>query len=654
MNKWKNVKEKWKWPLLGITLIMAGYMAWGLFTVSYKAESLAWLAFGITVIVMGCYAWISYGCMKTEISAQNCRQWRTVSIIVGACSTTLLIKGGTVPWDKKEFLAFFVEVLWCIISLGSFFCLTDRQSFNFSKLKRNIRENIGIVLLLAITLVLCIDPDAFQYRWDGILYYLTCKNLSLQSISSLAIYGHIAQTFGAFAQIGNIIFKDTGIALYVMNVASMVVGIIYFYKIVKYCLPGKTQWNYVLLTALYAWSPYLLGMVSYYNLDFICQCLLTPVIYYLIQKKWILLTFFSLLFCFTKEPAILVYGALCVGTVLIDILDNKEFTLWKRIIRCFGKPQYYIMAMPGILWLVTYKMLGPWSAGNGGVEFDVLYVIEKLKNLYILNFNWAFTLVVVTGMVVVIGKRDRQTGKLIIPLACAQMIFTAFSCVFKTVNHPRYNDTNQVTLYLMAIILICTYMKAVVYNIWATLMGLLLLGASFYTIDPLSLFVYKTYNIGSAIMITTGDNPLGDYMIYNRQMLGMERALGYAIEELIQDNVNICFPAINDNPYFFDGMCEVNRVLGCRIDTEYWDTERNSRVPEEREHTIEFKVCQISDQMDAAIWGLLPDNETYLIYMDCAGRSCYEKMKEFYSIVQEEEYNYKGWTVHRAGFQRVE
>ena len=182
MNKWKIVKEKWKWPLLGITLIMAGYMAWGLFTVSYKAESLAWLAFGITVIVMGCYAWISYGCMKTEISAQNCRQWRTVSIIVGACSTTLLIKGGTVPWDKKEFLAFFVEVLWCIISLGSFFCLTDRQSFNFSKLKRNIRENIGIVLLLAITLVLCIDPDAFQYRWDGILYYLTCKNLSLQSI----------------------------------------------------------------------------------------------------------------------------------------------------------------------------------------------------------------------------------------------------------------------------------------------------------------------------------------------------------------------------------------------------------------------------------------------------------------------------------------
>lgn len=651
MNRWITWKRNWQLPMLGIILLMLGYLAWGLFTISYKADFFGWMAFLVTILAVVCFAWISYRCAGRESADRNREQWCIVSIVIGAGSIILMIRGGAALWEEKNFTCLMLEGLWCVASLASAYVLFDRQFFSSGKVKSFFKENTGILILLAVTVCFCIEPDAFQYRWDGLLYYLTCRDLSLRSLSSLAIYGHIAQTFGALAQMGNIIFRDTGIALYVMNVVLMLVSITYFYKIVKHCLPDKGQWLYGLLTAVYACSPYLLGMVPYYNLDFACQCLVVPVIYYLICKKWVLLTFFALCFCFTKEPAILVYGALCVGTATIDIVEDRGYTLVMRIRRCFSRAHYYIMAMPGVLWLATYKMLGPWSAGDSDVGIAISYIVEKLKNLYLLNFNWIFTITVAIGIVFMIYRKDRETGKLIFPLICSQAAFTGFSCLFQTVNHPRYNDTNQVTLYLMALLFLGTYTKKLVSCVFGGIMWLLLLLSSFYTIDPVSLLAYQTYNVGNAVMITTGDNPLGDFMIYNRQMLGMERALERAVADSIQDEVMVCFPAIGNNPYYFDGMCAVGALTEYRFDVEYWDTERNRRVPENGLKVKEFTVCQIPECVDWLSVEPVAGDQVDLIYMNCAGEQWFNAMKKYYVVDQEEEYHYRGWTVYRVRFR---
>ena len=151
-------------------------------------------------------------------------------------------------------------------------------------------------------------------------------------------------------------------------------------------------------------------------------------------------------------------------------------------------------------------------------------------------------------------------------------------------------------------------------------------------------------------MLTTGDEPLGDAMIYNRQMLGMEKALGMAIAESIQDNALICFPAINHNPYYFDGMAIVERITECRFDTEYWDRKRLKRIPEKGKNTMEFTVCQMP--VDMNIQDIDFDNSKLvdIIYMDCAGKQIYDMMRSEFSLIQEEAYYYRGWTVHRARF----
>lgn len=638
--------------VLGISLLLLGYLAWGLFTISYQSEVFEWLAFGVALAVIGGFEWVSCSCAKLVFGDGVREQWCAVCGIVAVCGILLISRGGSDLWRQQNFCGLLLGVLWCGVCGYNFFLLLDRDFFSENRIKNFIKKHGGILLLLAVTFLFCFEPDAFQYRWDGLLYYLTCKELSLKSLSSLAIYGHIAQTFGALVEIGNIIFKNTGISLLAVNIFLMLLSIVYFYAILEYCLPGRRQWIYVLLTAIYAWSPYLLGMVPYYNLDFACQCLVVPVIYYLMKKKWILFLFFSFLFCFTKEPAILVYGALCTAHVIVDMINDRGISLGRRVKNCFGRKRYYFMVMPGILWMATYKILGPWSAGNGGVGFDLVYVINKLKNLYILNFNWVFSGMVLWGIMLVLCKKDHELGKKIMPLLFAQAAFTMFSCFFKTVNHPRYNDTNQVTLYLLAVILICTYRKEITCISWSILLSILLLISSFYTVDPISLYLYPTYQVGGAVMLTSGGCPLGDSMVYNRQMLGMEKALEMALRKAIQDRRLVCFPAVNNNPYYFDGMSAVGSIDECQIETEYWDAKGKVRVPERRGDTIEFMVCHIPEKIDWEKVDAVIGNQADLIYMDCAGKQCYEEMRKYYSVVEEEEYTYKGWTVYRARIRK--
>lgn len=183
------------------------------------------------------------------------------------------------------------------------------------------------------------------------------------------------------------------------------------------------------------------------------------------------------------------------------------------------------------------------------------------------------------------------------------------------------------------------------------LSGILLI-SSFYTIDFVSLHIYPTYNIGKKTMLTTDTQqyPFGDSMIYNRQMLGMEKALDMAIEPAIIDNSLICFPTVFNNPYFFDGMSEVETLSECRFDIEYWDTAKKKRVPEYKDAVKKFTVCQLTEQID---WNSIQNaTEQYidLIYMDDFGKKSYDEIQQKYTLVEETRYSYRGWVIYRARF----
>lgn len=630
--------------ILGIMIVLIGYAAWGMMTISYRAHIYETAGALLTYILAVLYPALVVIVGRTK-KIVEIRQFKVVSCVGFVISILLLFRTTDnfvliVPWV----ITFGICVIYGMVS--------GRGSLQHILTIEVIKKYTGILLVMAITCLLLYDTDAVQARWDGLLYYLTCMHLDISSLSNLAVYGHIAQTYGMFNGIGNLIVGNTFAVMIGLNIFLMLSSILGFYLVLREIVPGKKESQYAIAATVYAWSPFLLGMVYYHSLDFYCGCLFIWVLHAFYKRRWVFFSIFSLLFCFTKEPAIVIYAAMCAGVVLSDIADDKEYSFTKRLQRCFARKQYYLMALTGILWLATYKSLGPWSAGNGGFSVDAGYVAEKLKNLYVLNFNWIFTLFAIGGSIyILLGKQDKRIFKLLAPVWCSQIAFTLFSCLFNTVNHPRYNDTNQVTLYLLAIVPLLYYCEKKKGNVIIGILSILCLVSSFITCDPVARSCYDTVDIGKATMIYTSKVPLGDGMIYNRQMLGFETALSGALQDALRENDVVLFPTIENNAYVFDGMAEVGAITDSyMVEIEFWDGVNKRRAAGKEDSAREFRAYQLTDEVD---WSKLEQeisDAVNYIYIPEVCDLYSDYIKEHYQVLEETEYEHRGWVVKRICF----
>lgn len=641
---WMKKNSKWIMLIAGMTIVLMGYMSWGLLTISYKAPVMHTIGVLFTYMTAVIYIIFILFVRKSQKYEEDRQLW--VLSGVGFVISVLLLVRNISNWILicAWILAFGITYISGVFGRKECVALFSRGKYS-----KNLYE---IIVLLLLTSVLLYDRDAMQFKWDGLLYFITCNDLDIGSLSDLAIYGHIAQTYGMFIGIANILFGNTAIAMSGLNIVLLLGSVCGFYAVVRELAPNKKESQYVIVTAVYAWSPFLLGMVHYHNLDFYCYCLFPVVLCFLYKKQWIFFCVFSLLFCFTKEPAIVIYGAMCVGVVLSDYINDTGFSGVERLKRLFDRPQYYLMIFPGVLWLATYKLLGPWSAGNGGFSIDLTYVAEKCKNLYVLNFNWIFSLFAISGIVWTIYKKNRELLTVLLPVLCSQLAFTVFSCLFKTVNHARYNDTNQVTLYLLAIVSWLYYQRKEICQIINGLVAIALLISCFYTIDPITKICYPNYDIGDTKMIYTSNTPLGDSMIYNRQMLGFEGVLSMALQDALCEGSVVLFPTIENNAYSFDGMASVGIIEdSIQVEYEYWNPEKQRREALESNGTQEFKVIQLTDHINWAALQETFDGKVNYIYLPAVDRSIAQEIKTRYSILEEEEYRYKGWKINRICFE---
>lgn len=649
--------------LTGVGTVFIGYFAWGLLTIFHKSGFFGIAGFVFSLLTMIFYA--LFCCSVVMLARKDfCRQLMVISGWGAVLCLLLLLKGGAVLFLQGDHAKLWLNILWlvdfagCCIFLGRFrqSPAGGGQGFLAAGWKKIVVDVLGghkwLFFLLAVTVALLIEPDAVQFKWDGLLYYLACREGEADSISSLAPYGHIAQTYGMFNCLGSILAGDTAAAMIGMNIILFLCSVCAFYGMIKCMLPGKQDFVYTLAAAIYAWSPFTLGMVYYHSLDYYCLCFFVIMLYFLYREQWVYFFVTSTLFCFTKEPAILIYGVICASLVVLDLADQKGASFGRRAGKLLRTKRYYFMVIPGILWLATYKMLGPWSAGDGGLRIDGAYVLEKLKALYVLQFSWLLSLFCVGGAVICIARKERGVWRCLFPVLCGQIAFTVFSCVFKTVNHPRYNGINQPALMCMAIVLAACALEHLYGRILAGGMAVLMAVSSFYTVDPLTRLCFPQYHIGNTVMVTTDTIPLGDGMIYNRQMLWLEHALGAALTDSLTESDTVFFPSLGGSTYFFDGMAKVDSVAGDYYrEREYWNTDRNRREAVPKDITRVFTACQLANEPD---WDAVLeefDGRKNYCYLFCAGEQQAEEIRQRFRVLEETEYVYRGWKVRRISFE---
>ena len=635
----------------GILYVLLCYLSWSFSTIVHRNE--VWGIIGLACWIVTQLIYVLFVSTTVKycdvIIISQIQTVNNICIIIYAYMVIMIFN----EWNLFHFISMVLGLTATVICKRIAKKNKDNHSL-IPQILNVVKQHVSLVILIFIVGLLSVDWNGIQFKWDGLLYYKACCNLTIFSISNLAIYGHIAQSFGLLIGLLSYLFSDVADAMFISNIALLIISTCSFYGIVQTLVPNKKEWQYTIATTPYALSPFLLGMVNYYNLDFFCMCGFTIFLYFTLKKEWIYQLIAALFFCFTKEPAIITYGFFCSGLVIIDLFINEEKSIKDRLQKLLRTKQYYLMIIPGILWLVTFKFIGPWSAGAGGVELDKAYAIEKCKVLYLLNFNWIYTLFMISGIIYIFIKRKNASvnWKWLFPLLLSQLAFTVFSCIFKTVNHPRYSDTSVVSLCLIGVLVVFIFLEDKIAMAMFSLIAILMIVSCYFTIDSISMLCLPTFNVGNSTMISTLDESIGDGMIYNKQALDLEKVMSLALDDALKQGDTVIFPVFGNSTYYFDGMAEVKRVENYDIQTEYWNIKKARRVPFISDDTIRFRVYNIKDNIIYLTQLMeFEKNTVSLILIPNMDMSITKEIDESYNIIDEQEYVYRGWRMKRISFK---
>ena len=513
-------------------------------------------------------------------------------------------------------------------------------------IKSWVKDNYVKLIIAFVALVasgIYIYCHHTYYMWDFHLMYDVIDSREayhLLILDKLSLAAHIDYSYVAICTVLKFLFKSTMLGMKSCGVVLYFLGLYGFWK----CLgifdkDGKVSVR-VMCEVMFAVSPYVLGMITYSYLDYALWCLTPLLTYTVLTRKYMWSVVFSSFYVFCKEPAILIYSFFIAGVYLDDAIKNKKIVIDIR--------RYIVFLLPCFLWVFSYLFVGHW-AGGGAFELSGSYIAGKLKSTYLINFNYLLLILAVVAVVISFAKH-REDLSVIIPILSSFVAYSAFTLVFVTVDHTRYIDSILAQINLLAAMCILKYMPhlKVKYVITVILSGLMLLSC-FYTVDPLMLLAHKRYDMGGTTMIST-NRYLSDGMVYNFQYQNIGAAMDEAwAGALVQDNVMIYMPAINNNTWYTNTMGTENPMNGQSeiVVYELWNAREETRMTSRFDvDSIVIPVHYVTDEYDFD-----PVQTNYFFYYNGAGEDVASKIfSEYYYETDEFESN--GVIVYRVKFWR--
>ena len=626
------------------SIIPLAYLSWCFSTIAYKNEGYIRLSMLIAMAAAVIYAYLIFMYNDPSDRISDEILCLDMLIVAGGLCFEAVIKS-EYPYSNAWCISL-AAAIWVAVSaydIWKRFISTGR----FRSVFRGIKQYSCLIILLSATAILSVDTDIYQFKWDGLLYYSAVEDALLSSVSSVALYGHVAMSAGAAYRFFAVLIRDVGYGMITANILVLLLATCAFYGILKTVIPGRKDIEYSLGTACFSFSPFLMGMAGYFSTDWFSVCLAIVLIYAILSKRWIMTAVFGCVFCMTKEPALICYTGICLGMVVNDIFADRKMSGWIR--RILSKAHYYFMLIPYLLWFATYRILGQWSAGEGGFGIDKAYMIEKLKVFFVLNFNWLITLIFVICLIILI--KDRKLKELmffVLPVILGNAFLLLFNLMFKTVNHPRYIDSFiSLNIALMAVTLMAAVKKDGIRYACYVMILVLELISCVRCIDPISILAFESIDTGKARLLSTDGLLFGDSSIYNRQMLWLEKPFSQAVSDAIDEDTAIVVAVADGSVYSFDGMSETINLNGdINRDTLFWDSVNRRRIPYCARHDETVKpvpICHVRDGVPVDSADCEKDAIS-VIYI--RGINEYT-ISDSYVKTGEKDYSYRGWVITR-------
>lgn len=516
--------------------------------------------------------------------------------------------------DKSNFIAFYgFAALNIFMALLTYLLVsgTERNcGFLAKKIFHCCRENIFLIVICILFVIGSVPIFTSWLNQDGIDYYYYISKMrtwDFTNLRALQMAGHHTELYTMLLMIGEFLLPGYGNGVRGICILLGVLTIIAFDAVLKilFCNCGKMERG--LLTAVFAFSPYLFGMLAEINTDFPLLCFFVWMVLFHLKKEFILQAFCGALLCFTKEPGCLIYGTYLLGIVVCIVFENRKDI--STMLDKLTARQMLVNYGAGILWIfyfiaIQFRVWGTGAEAGTTAEstgyrlnsFDVWgsYIVCRLKEIFLFNYGWLYWGVICFGAVWLLFRKkiNWKSAKNYIPIGAGFGAILLMNTLYVTYPHIRYNIPVLLvqTLFFGAAVLCIIknllfrkilLLAVLLVTIWSNFTTDFVSSRLFYCIDggkgeiACPRLFYREGNLLYVIEDNEKEwTSVNEGVAYNRQYLGR----GKCIEELLADidyqaGDLIVLPDIADNSY----MLYRNALLRQTAWTEgkmYWNTEK--------------------------------------------------------------------------------
>lgn len=421
-----------------------------------------------------------------------------------------------------------------------------------------------------VYVLLSLDTLTTITRLDSNIYYNALRDatnwdMSFGSVRELFLGGHSCIGYTLFGMIGAYITPNSVVGIRLINIVLVVISIFAFYSILEMFIESKTQCG--LLTSLFAFNPLILGIIYEINLDLPQTCFYIWTLYFAIKRDYLYMITSSILLLYSKETGIVLLFGIYFGCLVYDIIKAfKEKSIknleWKFYITgIFLGGLGILNKLIGVLWRQDSLEASSSLSGIKTMDSFALNranIFTKTKELFLVNFAWVIIgLIILCLCFYIVKKRKQIDYKNFLPILFSFLFFVAFQYVYITYTHIRYIMPYIVGLIVIfGILLNITFPKWIIRPIETIVVALSLIQC-FYTLDPVTRYVFPNINIGGTEIITTrtfrrGFNneawirqddeeemaclDMTQSAIYNRQFMYFQFAFEEALKTVKYDN----------------------------------------------------------------------------------------------------------------------
>lgn len=464
-----------------------------------------------------------------------------------------------------------------------------------------IKKHKEIIIVLLLALLLRLPSIGDLPKWDAQEYYYRLTNTMgafnfhlTNFVHTYTICNHTSMAYMAIAAIGEMLFPKKVIGISLVNLILALVATCFVYDMLSGGEKGKRKVMAALGALCFSVTPMFLGTYAHFNLDYGLAIFFIYTVYAGYKKQYILMFFWSMCMCFSKETGILVVGGYMIGIVLyafikqkgslkqriVNVLKERVFWVAALLLGCF---LVYLIKNHGLGWQpsTTAESTNVFTWDNEGMNcfgWNPSYILCKLKQMFLLNFMWIPTGVIILCVITIIRRNitvSKEKQVLITGLIFGGFFHSIYSMFFITAAIARYNVVMENILVLLALILTWECLaseKEKIIKGAVSFISLLFLVQAYITIDPVSLLVFEKMETGGWPLLYTayGENQYGEVLIYNRQFHYLDVLTDEILEAI----------AYGENMFFIEPDCsrslyvQGNPTIGCYN----WSEEKGIRT----------------------------------------------------------------------------